>query len=348
MSSEIFLGIDVGGSRTRALLADDEGRAIGFGEAGAGNHEIVGYEGLYQAMQQALSAALEEASLRVKPQASPTATRGAATDLTIANRAALRGAGFGVAGFDWESEREETMSAIARLGLACPISLHNDSAIGLAAGSARGWGLNVVAGTSNNCYGLSRDGREGRIAGAGAQVGENGGAAEIAWKALAAVNHARIGRRGRTALTGLLCSAARSANAETLIEAIATDRIQASAAWAPLVFKAAKEGDEAAIEIIDWAGRELGESAAAVIRQLGMEEESFEVVLSGSLFDYEPKLETGLSAALCPVAPHARTVHLGAPPVVGALLLGMAAAGIDASSKRESLLASVKNLLASR
>ena len=33
-------------SKSHALVADETGRVLGFGSAGAGNHEVVGYEGL--------------------------------------------------------------------------------------------------------------------------------------------------------------------------------------------------------------------------------------------------------------------------------------------------------------
>ena len=37
-----FLGIDVGGSKTHALIADEQGRACGFGKAGPGNQRLNG------------------------------------------------------------------------------------------------------------------------------------------------------------------------------------------------------------------------------------------------------------------------------------------------------------------
>ena len=45
-----FLGVDIGGTKSHALIADETGRAIGFGEAGPGNYEDVGYAGLATAL----------------------------------------------------------------------------------------------------------------------------------------------------------------------------------------------------------------------------------------------------------------------------------------------------------
>lgn len=332
--SGFLLGVDVGGSRTRALLTDLEGQALGYGEAGAGNHEVVGYGGLAAAMEAALSRALEGAG---------GAERGA-------ERGAIIGAGFGVAGYDWESERGDTLAAIAPLGLACPIELRNDAALGLAAGAEAGWGLNLVAGTGNNCYGLSRDGREGRVTGAGSALGEEGGASEIAARALAVVNQARIRRIPPTALAQVLCRLTGMPDADSLAEAASLGQLQSSAAWAPEIFAAARAGDAAARGIVEWAGLELGETAAAVARQLGLEDETFELVLSGSLFGYEPRLEEGVAAVMARAAPGARIVRAPAPPVAGAVLLGARAAGLGgvgliAPGLRARVLAGAAGLL---
>ncbi len=47
---QYFLGIDVGGTKTHALLADENGQIVGFGHAGPGNYEMVGVDGLAQAL----------------------------------------------------------------------------------------------------------------------------------------------------------------------------------------------------------------------------------------------------------------------------------------------------------
>ena len=69
----------------------------------------------------------------------------------------IAGAGFGVAGYDWPSERPPTIDAIASLGISAPVEAVNDTIIGLLAGAEQGWGVALVAGTSNNCRGWDRD-----------------------------------------------------------------------------------------------------------------------------------------------------------------------------------------------
>jgi N-acetylglucosamine kinase-like BadF-type ATPase len=111
-----------------------------------------------------------------------------------------------------------------------------------------------------------------------------------------------------------------------------------SAAAAPVVFQVAAGGDEVAQEAIRWAGRELGDLAVGVIRQLGFEELDFEVVLAGSLYDGSPALIEALRATIHAIAPGARLVRLTAPPVVGGVLLGMEQAGVEYASIRQTLI----------
>ena len=50
-----YLGADVGATKTHVLIADDCGQAVGFGQSGPGNHESVGYGGLFGGLYQVLA-----------------------------------------------------------------------------------------------------------------------------------------------------------------------------------------------------------------------------------------------------------------------------------------------------
>jgi N-acetylglucosamine kinase-like BadF-type ATPase len=96
----------------------------------------------------------------------------------------------------------------------------------------------------------------------------------------------------------------------------------------PLLFRAAAQGDRPAQELIIQLGEELGISAAAVIRRLGVEAQAVEVVLAGSVFKGEgPLLTDTLIQVLHRTAPGAVLVRPVFEPVVGAVLLGLEAAG---------------------
>ncbi len=330
--SPYYLGLDVGSSKTHALIADAAGRCAGFGAAGAGNYETVGYDGLARAMQTAFAAA----------------SRMAGVGTPGVGAADIAGAGFGVAGHDWPADRPPHLEAIATLGLACPFELVNDAINGLLAGTTAGWGVNVTAGSSNNCRGRDRAGREGRIVGNGAPFGEYGGAAEIVARGLQAVNHAWIRRGPPTALTEAYLAASGATDAMDLMEGLTFGRYRLRGELAIEVFRAADAGDAVAAEVIRWAGEELGWLAVAVIRQLDLQDEAVEVVQSGSIFDGGPRLSEAMAAVVLRHAPRARLIRLRTLPVVGATLLGLSVAGQDAYAVRETLIATLPTVMGVR
>jgi N-acetylglucosamine kinase-like BadF-type ATPase len=316
-----FLGVDVGATKTHALVADESGQACGFGEAGPGNHESVGYDGLAAALQTATGQALARAGI---------------------SRSRIAGAGFGVGGYDWPSEREPTLQAIHTLGLDAPLAAVNDALIGLLAGAEEGWGVAVVAGTGCNAWGWDRARRTGRMTGMGWQMGEAAGAAELVAEAVRCIARDWSRRGPPTRLTPAFVAHAGVRDAEELLEGVTLRRVVLDASAAPIVFQVASEGDPVARQAIEWAGRELGSLAAGVIRQLGFEAQAFDVVLVGSLYDGGPLLTEPMRRTVQAIAPGARLVGLAAPPVVGGVLLGIEQAGLDGRAARRPLIANAK------
>jgi N-acetylglucosamine kinase-like BadF-type ATPase len=315
--TRFFLGVDVGATKTHALIADEGGQARGFGEAGPGNHETVGYDGLAAALQTAVGEALARAGI---------------------SRSEIAGAGLGIGGYDWPSEREPTMRTIRALGLDAPLDAVNDALIGLLAGAEEGWGVAVVAGTGCNAWGWDRARRTGRMTGMGWQMGEAAGAAELVAEAVRCIARDWSRRGPPTRLTQAFVAHAGVRDAEDLLEGITLRRVVLDANAAPIVFRVASEGDPVARQAIEWAGRELGSLAAGVIRQLGFRRLAFDVVLVGSLYDGGPLLTEPMRRTVQAAAPGARLVTLAAPPVVGGVLLGMEQAGADGRTARRRLV----------
>jgi len=311
-----FLGADVGGTKTHVLIADEAGAALGFGESGPGNPEGVGLAGLTRVVCAATQAALQHADL---------------TPHQIA------GAGFGIAGYDWPSQRAATLQALEPIGLTCPHEIVNDAIIGLLAGASEGWGVAVVAGTGCNCRGWDKQRREGRVVGMGEWSGESGGASELVERAVRAIAYEWVRRGPPTALSPVFMALVGARDLEDFIEGLTTGRYPIGPEAAPIVFRVAAEGDAVALEVIRWGGRELGELANAVIRQLHFEALDFEVVLVGSTYNGSPLLIDSMRETIHALAPDARLVRLTAPPVVGGALLGMEQAGVNGWAVRQTL-----------
>jgi len=319
-----YLGIDVGGSKTNALVADEHGKACGFGAAGSGNHEVVGYDGLSAAMQTAAAQALQQAGI---------------------TPAQVAGAGFGLGGYDWPSELPPTLEAIRPMGLDCPLGVVNDAMIGLIAGATQGWGIGIVSGSGCNCYGRNRQGKIGNVTGMGLWMGEGAGASELMGETVRRLSRAWSLRAPQTRLAEAFCELYGVADLGALIEGITQERLYPRSSAAPLIFKLAAEGDAVAQGLVRWVGESLADLAAGVIHQIGIENETFETVLIGSMFKNGEALIGPLRAALHAVAPGAQLVRLSVPPVVGGALLGMEQGGLDVTALRPALVESTRAFL---
>jgi N-acetylglucosamine kinase-like BadF-type ATPase len=313
-----YLGADLGATKTHTLIVDETGRGLGFGESGPGNHESVGYDGMFQSMQDGMEQALRAAGL---------------------NKEDITGAGFGVAGYDWPSENEATASVIERLGLKAPYKFVNDSVPGLVAGSAEGWGVVVVSGTGSNCRGWDREHkREGRVTGHGVLMGEGAGGSELMHRCMQVIGYSWTKRIPKTALADAVIAHVGAKDLEDLMRGYTTYEYQVGAEAARIVFRVAEEGDEIARDLIRWAGTELGEMANAVIRQLEFENLAFDVVMTGSMFEGGASLIEPMRETIHKLAAKARLVRLRLPPVIGAVMLGMEAGSMSITPEVRSTI----------
>jgi N-acetylglucosamine kinase-like BadF-type ATPase len=114
-----------------------------------------------------------------------------------------------------------------------------------------------------------------------------------------------------------------------------------------LVFEEAAAGDQVSQGLLTWAGQELGETANAVIRQLEIQNDCFEVVLIGSVFKGGPPIVDPLQQTIRGFAPCASFTRLEAPPVAGGVLWGMELVGLHSRSLRQTLLDSISATVSS-
>jgi N-acetylglucosamine kinase-like BadF-type ATPase len=321
-----FLGVDIGGTKTHALIADETGLALGFGKGGCGSQEMMGYDGLTATLRGVFYQALEMTGIGIDQ---------------------IAGSGMGIAGYDWPSQKQEHLDAIAPLGLRTPLKIVNDAVLGIAAGSEDGWGISVVGGTGCNCRGLSKDHqREGRVVGGGGYwSGEAAGGFDIVYRAMRAVTFEWVKRGPTTALTTAFIQHVGAKDLDDLIEGVYLMRYGFDPNMVLLFFKVAAQGDPAALDVLRWAGEELGGMAVSVANQLELQSNTFDVVLIGSLFDGHPLLQEVIGETIHKVAPGARLVRLNVPPVVGGVLLGMEAASVDLHGKRQQLIQSTRKFL---
>jgi len=312
-----FLGVDVGNSKSHALICDENGCAVGFGIGGSGNHESIGEEAFQNLLNDIITQAVTSANISLGD---------------------IAAAGFGIAGYNWSEDLPMLRRVIGSLEIDVPYGLMNDAGPGLLAGSSNGWGVSVVAGTGANARGRDRHGKLAQLTGHGTLFGEVGGGGALVRRAVGDISRAWSLRGKPTNLSEMFVEQLGAVDVEDLLSGITRKRYTLDADLALTVFQAALEGDEVAKESIRWLGEGLGDMACGIIRQLSIEDEEFDVVLSGSLYKGSPILQETISEMVLELAPRARFVYITAPPVTCAVMLAMEQAGVDYVSKRQRII----------
>lgn len=112
-----------------------------------------------------------------------------------------------------------------------------------------------------------------------------------------------------------------------------------------MIIQATRTGDVAAQDVIRWAGEELGWLAVSVARQIDMEQEEFDIIQSGSVFEAGEIITEPMKAVVLKYCPNAKLIRLDGPPVVGAVILGMEQAGFDGYIVRDEIVRTAKDLV---
>ncbi len=301
-----LLGVDGGGTKTVAWVADEAGNVIGRGvEDRASNIKAVGLSAALMALESAIQKAFAATGRPV---------RGAEV------------ACLGLAGIDRPEDREVFVEWGESAGLFDRLILVNDGELVLAAGTPEGWGVAVIAGTGSIAVGRSPDGRTARAGGWGHVFGDEGSGYGVAVAALRRVAGRFDGRLpGGThgdILTSLICSAAGVADPSGLVSTIYGPGFDRSriAALAGAVVRASKSDPAIVRELLEPAGEGLADAARAVAERLGLAREGLPLAIAGGfVLSSEPvsrALRQGLARS--GFATVARRVE---EPISGAIVL---------------------------
>lgn len=264
VSRRAVVGVDGGGTKTQAVILDFNDQIIGEGMAGPSNPLRVGIANAAAAVREAIDKACEEAHVR-------------RTDLVAAE--------IGLAGARRNELRARMREALISSGIG-EIIVVSDADIALYGATEGAPGLIVIAGTGSICCGINARGKRICAGGWGPVAGDEGGGAWIARRALRAIAHAADGRGPSTSLTSAAVAYFHVSDANDLSTAIYAPTItnERLAGFGKFVIEAAKAKDRIAREILAEAGTELGSAAAAVIRNLKLEREIFQVAYIGGVF----------------------------------------------------------------
>lgn len=300
--TRLVVGVDGGGTRTRAVVLDEEGREVGRAEGGG---------------------AIADA---VNPGAPATAVAGVCL-------AALRAAGAGapahalwagLSGAGREEARGAVEAELARAGVAGRVRVGTDIAAAFHDAFGDGPGILLVAGTGSIAAGRSEDGREARAGGWGRHLGDEGSGYALGAAALKEATWQADGRAGRSALFTDVLGSLGLDDAGALIPWAAAATKGQVAALAPVVVRAAARGDGAAARIVAQAVGDLEAHVVALVERLGPWTRAPGVALTGGLLQQAGPLRRPLEDLLARRG--VGLVHREPDPALGAARLALALA----------------------
>jgi N-acetylglucosamine kinase-like BadF-type ATPase len=303
------LGIDAGGTKTRALVANETGQLVGDALGGGANLRTHGE----LEVEKVLHAVIEDACL-----GAPSAPDAVA---------------LGIAGADRPPDEAVLRAILRRIGFRNRVVVTNDARIAFVAGSEERVGLALVCGTGSIAWGRNRAGKIARSGGWGWHVGDEGSGFWIGERAIRAVLRAVDGRGPATTLDRALSEHFEIAEPEQILYAIYDREFPRTrvAKFAARVDEAARAGDAVAGGILADAASELLCAASSVRDQLRLEEGPYDVVLSGGTFAAVPILQSDVARRL--ESPRARVRMLEQAPAMGAVKLAIEALDLpDASA----------------
>lgn len=280
LRSDLILGIDGGGTSTKAILARrlaDSFEILGRGKSGPCNRQSVGDLNAVSALRQAIHAAFQEATIPFSSVAS---------------------ACFGLAGADRPEDRQYFHQWATKVGIAESIIITNDAELVLAAGTPGNSGLAIIAGTGSIALGKCKEGKVVRAGGWGYLMGDKGSAYSIAVDALqvAAIEvDTGLTLDGeaiteQNAILPLLLSHWKLDDPKQLVRKVygtGMDR-KAIAQLAPIILDAYFQGNPEPRDLIDNNAMHLAGDAAIVMRTLFDQESQVPIALAGGLFRHYP------------------------------------------------------------
>lgn len=248
--SSYVIGVDGGGTSTVARLVDPQGNVLAVTTVGPSNLSISGPEKCAETLIDAVAKACSEASVGIGQ-----------VEYVV----------YGTAGAGRHADRESLHAAIVSRWNSMAdrpkrLKVVSDADIALESAHGEDPGIILIAGTGSIVYGRDIDGTIRRAGGWGPIIGDAGSGTAIGIRALRYVASVLDGCTGATLLMRVLSEETGITSHASLIDTVYKDKYQPSA-LAPLVIRAASEGDRHALAILQECAEELVNLLLCSLRQ---------------------------------------------------------------------------------
>ncbi|GJF20318.1 MULTISPECIES: N-acetylglucosamine kinase [Streptomyces] len=301
--SASVLAVDAGNSKTDVAVVSADGEVLATARGGGFRPPAVGVGPAVDALAEAVTRAFAAAGVTGVDHVSAC-----------------------LANADLPVEEEELSAALHARAWGTTVEVRNDTFAILRAGVTEPRGVAVVCGAGVNCVGMRPDGRTARFPALGRISGDWGGGWALAEEALWHAARAEDGRGEPTALARALPAHFGLDSMYALIEALHLRHIEPVRRHelAPVLFATAADGDPVARAVVDRQADEVVAMATVALTRLDLLGERTPVLLGGSvLAARHPRLDDRIRESLAARAPKAVPRVVTAPPVLGAVLLGL-------------------------
>lgn len=298
--SGYVIGVDGGGTKTIAALANLDGKILKLAKTGPSNLRNVGIEKAVQNIVLAIKKVLPE-----KGKISSTFIGLAAVEE------------------EYKLKKEKIKKEILK-GLKDfegRLKIGSDQIIAFRAGSDRKNGLVLISGTGCVAHGW-RGRKEAKVSGWG-WLDDEGSGFWVGQKGFRAIFKELDGRGPKTKISKLIFKEWKLKRKEDLLKKIySKDSVLQTSLISKVVDQAAREKDKIAVSIMREAGEKLAQSAIFVIKKLNFQSQRFPLVLVGRMFESKIVLNT-VKKEIKKIAPRAQFIWPKIKPVIGAVKLAI-------------------------
>jgi len=305
-SSPYVIGVDGGGTKTVAALANLKGQILAKHQADSSHPRNIGIKKAIENLAQAI----EKVLVKIKGDKKILSTF----------------LGLPAMEEEFKFKKDIIKRELLKRKKISPIFkgkliIGSDQLIGFRSGTNEKDGIVLISGSGCVCHGW-RGKKEAKVCGWG-YLSEMGSGFWIGQRALQAIWKDLDERGPKTLVTKLVFQKLKIKNKEDLIRKIySRNPSEAILPLSVLVDKASRNGDKIAKNILVEAGKELVLSTNTVIKKLNFQDQKFPVVLIGSVFKSKVVLDT-VKEEIKKLAPKAQFIRPKQEPVIGAVKLAI-------------------------
>jgi len=297
---QYVIGIDGGGTKTEAALADFEEKILKLAKTGPSNLRNVG-----------IKRAAENIALAIKKI------------LPRKGKISCIFVGLAAVEEEYKSKKGEIKKEILKRlkNFESKLIIGSDQLVAFRVGTDKKNGVVLISGTGCVCHGW-KNRREAKTSGWG-WLADEGSGFWAGQRGFQAIFKELDGRGPKTLITKLVFKEWKLRRKEDFLKKIySKDSILQASSISKIIDKASEMGDKIAISIMNEAGKELAQAAITVIKKLNFQNEKFPVVLVGRMF--RSKIIFNMAKKeIRKIAPKTQFFQPKVEPVIGAVKLAI-------------------------